>query len=105
MFHRLLLLTLLTLSQRQCRLAPVRAARRPLQGRYAERVLNYGQAKQAPARPVRVDMAINASLGAEAFSIQRQRQRLSITGGDARGLIYGALEAREQLQNGTRSTA
>ena len=71
------------------------------QGRYAERVLSSARLP-GTARPVRVDMAINASLGAEAFSISAEGQRLRITGGDARGLIYGALEARDQLRNGTR---
>lgn len=73
------------------------------QGRYAERMLSASTPPQkGAAPPVQVDLAIDASLGAEAFSIQAKPQQLSITGGDARGLIYGALEVREQLQNGVR---
>ncbi len=44
---------------------------------------------------------IDAKLGAEGFSIRPQGDRVHITGGDARGMIYGALEVREQLLNGT----
>lgn len=103
MFHRLLLLlTLLTLSVSASAL-DFRFGQRvdTPQGRYAERMLSSAP-QPAGTQPVRVDMAIDASLGAEAFSISAQGQRLRITGGDARGLIYGVLEAREQLQNGVR---
>ena len=41
------------------------------------------------------------ALGAESFSITRAGKTLAIVGGDKRGLIYGALELREQLQNAT----
>ena len=40
-------------------------------------------------------------LGAEAFSISVQDKVISVIGGDHRGLIYGALELRETLRNGT----
>ncbi len=73
------------------------------QGRYAERMLRSATPPERSAEPsVRVDLGIDARLGAEAFAISAGRQHLTITGGDARGLIYGALEAREQLLNGTR---
>ena len=48
-----------------------------------------------------MELIIDAALGFEAFSIQPRGARIHITGGDARGLIYGALEVREQLLNGT----
>jgi len=41
------------------------------------------------------------ALSPEAFSIERAGKNIAITGGDARGLIYGALALREQLLNGT----
>jgi alpha-glucuronidase len=41
------------------------------------------------------------ALEPEAFSIARRGKTIAITGGDARGLIYGALALREQLLNGT----
>ncbi len=50
-------------------------------------------------KPCRIELHIDPSLGAESFSIA-SGARVRITGGDARGLIYGALEAREQLLNG-----
>jgi len=41
-------------------------------------------------------------LGAEAFAVAPSKSVLTIEGGDARGLIYGALAAAEALSNGTR---
>ena len=42
----------------------------------------------------------NKQLGSEAYSIDWQGKQLTITGGDARGLIYGSLSLVEELQNG-----
>jgi len=47
-----------------------------------------------------VELRLDARLGAEAFRIQRKGERCVVSGGDARGLIYGALDVREQLLNG-----
>ena len=41
-------------------------------------------------------------LPAEAFALTPSRKALAIDGGDARGLVYGALAAAEALRNGTR---
>jgi hypothetical protein len=41
-------------------------------------------------------------LGAEGFAVTPSKTALAIEGGDARGLIYGALAAAEALRNGTR---
>ena len=49
----------------------------------------------------RVTLARNASLPAEGFSVRVSGKSISIAGGDARGLIYGALAVAEQLRNGT----
>ncbi|SOD78174.1 glycoside hydrolase family 20 zincin-like fold domain-containing protein [Spirosoma fluviale] len=43
----------------------------------------------------------NQQLGSEAYSIAKEGNQLTITGGDARGLIYGSLSVVEALQNGT----
>ncbi|MEZ0486515.1 hypothetical protein [Fibrella aquatica] len=40
-----------------------------------------------------------ATLGAEAFTLTRQNNQIVITGGDARGLLYGCLSVVEDLQN------
>jgi hypothetical protein len=45
------------------------------------------------------------TLPAEAFAFTPSRKGLAITGGDARGLIYGALAAAEALRNGTQLEA
>src|SRR5215470_2385074 len=48
-----------------------------------------------------VDLAISASqLGAESFSIKREKQQITITGDDERGLIYGCLSRSEDIRNG-----
>ena len=52
------------------------------------------------ARPCRFTLRVDAKLGAEQFSIVVRGRSVTITGGDARGMIYGALAAREQLLDG-----
>jgi hypothetical protein len=48
-----------------------------------------------------IDLRITPeSLGPDAFAIRATDKVVVISGGDARGLVYGALEAREQLLNG-----
>jgi hypothetical protein len=47
-----------------------------------------------------LQLSIEPALGPEAFSIKRRGDRTEIKGGDARGMIYGALAVREQLLNG-----
>ena len=54
----------------------------------------------AKGKPCRIELDIDPTLGAESFSISARGGRVTIMGGDARGLIYGALEAREQLRDG-----
>jgi Glycosyl hydrolase family 20, domain 2 len=50
----------------------------------------------------KITLALNRkALGAESFSIARNGRKITIAGGDNRGLIYGALALREQLLNGT----
>ena len=67
------------------------------QAAYAQRRLE----SVLPASPrCEVTLAVDATLGAEMFSIAARGTRVRITGGDPRGLIYGALAAREQLLNG-----
>lgn len=48
---------------------------------------------------------VQALLGAEAYTIARQNKQIVITGGDARGLIYGCLSLVEEVQNGTSLNA
>lgn len=44
---------------------------------------------------------LQAGLGSEAYAVERDGNRLTITGGDARGLIYGTLSVAEALLQGT----
>jgi hypothetical protein len=46
------------------------------------------------------ELRVDPALGAEAFSIQRDERYVQVTGGDGRGLVYGALELREHLLDG-----
>ncbi len=41
----------------------------------------------------------DAALGAEAFNISKEGNAITITGGDAAGLLYGGLEVAEQIRN------
>jgi hypothetical protein len=72
---------------------------------YAKRRLREGLAG-APGKPRRahpagsIDLVIDPALGVDAFRISPTERGIRIRGGDARGLIYGALEARQQLLEG-----
>ncbi len=71
------------------------------QSEYAARKLR--EVLDASADGVTVTLQIlPKALGPEAFTIAPKGKTIAITGGDARGLIYGALALREQLLNGTR---
>jgi hypothetical protein len=76
------------------------------QAQYARRRLLETFAEPAVSKPRRntrvvVELAVDPSLGAEAFTVRSKHRRVVITGGDPRGLVYGALETRAQLLNGT----
>jgi hypothetical protein len=46
----------------------------------------------------RIVISINSEIQREAFRIRRTREGFAIAGGDARGAMYGALDAAEQLE-------
>lgn len=46
-----------------------------------------------------INFLVNAAQGPEAYSIVRLGKKITITGGDARGLIYGALSIVEDVKN------
>jgi hypothetical protein len=66
------------------------------QGQYAHRRL----AEASPPRGWHYDLLVDSQVGSEAFRVDVKGKRVVITGGDARGMIYGALDVREQLLNG-----
>ncbi|GAB4021070.1 glycoside hydrolase family 20 zincin-like fold domain-containing protein [Spirosoma koreense] len=78
------------------------------QSRYAVAKLTQALAARAYtvlARAGAWDYAIRLApadpqLGSEAYTIEKQGNRLIITGGDERGLIYGSLSIVEDVQNG-----
>ena len=74
------------------------------QGDYAQSRLAQAVVETPTAQGWFYDLRIDPLLGAEAFRIEvnAKGRRVAIAGGDARGMIYGALEAREQLLNGVK---
>ena len=78
------------------------------QARYAaaaiEKVLAKQHYTQKKIKPdFLIKLTINPSRhGNEAFSITRQKQTITIEGGDERGMIYGTLSVAEEVRNGTR---
>jgi Glycosyl hydrolase family 20, domain 2 len=53
----------------------------------------------------RIELEVQSTLVSEAFAVTREDKVVHVRGGDARGLIYGALAVREQLRNGVRLDA
>jgi len=50
-----------------------------------------------------INLTVNSnSLTSEAFSVVTGKKKITITGGDNRGLIYGSLSVAEDIRNGTR---
>lgn len=47
-----------------------------------------------------IQLGKNETLGSEAYNIKPNRKLVEIFGGDDRGLIYGALELAERIENG-----
>lgn len=39
-------------------------------------------------------------LGSEAYSVVRDKNKITVTGGDERGIIYGSLSIAEDVRNG-----
>ena len=54
----------------------------------------------ASAATFQVNLSLQAQLGAESFSITKEKQVINIIGGDERGLIYGCLSLAEDIGNG-----
>jgi hypothetical protein len=74
------------------------------QGAYALRKIEAALAPPVAggSRGFTISLAIDSgALGAEGFAIRRDARRITVRGGDARGLIYGALALRDDLRNGT----
>ncbi|HZG24054.1 MAG TPA: glycoside hydrolase family 20 zincin-like fold domain-containing protein, partial [Chitinophagaceae bacterium] len=62
-----------------------------------------GYSKRENKAEYEINISVNAgSVGAEAFSVATNRKRITVTGGDDRGLIYGSLSVAEDIRNGIR---
>jgi hypothetical protein len=80
---------------------------RTAQSAYAARMLGAaftgrGHSLRKDRAEYRVTLAIDAQAPAEGFSVTVKGKSIAIAGGDARGLIYGALAVGEQVRNGTQ---
>jgi hypothetical protein len=74
-------------------------AARVLEGALAESGYNPGPGRGTYA----VQLTLNAAgLGREAFAIRPEGSRVTVEGGDNRGLLYGALALAEDLRNGVK---
>lgn len=69
------------------------------QGAYAARKLEAVLPASGPAYTL--TLSLDKTLGAESFAISREARSIRVRGGDARGLIYGALALRDELRAGT----
>jgi hypothetical protein len=62
----------------------------------------YAVVGEPTAHDYRVDLAIDTgALGKEAFAIVPEAGAITVSGGDATGLVYGSLALVEALRNGT----
>ena len=52
----------------------------------------------------RINLSLQASFGAESFSIKKEGQAIHVIGGDERGLIYGCESLAEDIRNGISLT-
>lgn len=60
-----------------------------------------GYSLAAPGSGFLINLSLEAGkLGSEAFSVVADGKKISIAGGDERGLIYGSLSVAEDLRNG-----
>ncbi|QDK77690.1 hypothetical protein EXU85_03405 [Spirosoma sp. KCTC 42546] len=49
--------------------------------------------------------SVKVNVGPESYTLERKNDRITVTGGDVRGLIYGALSVAEDVQNGVSLNA
>lgn len=63
-------------------------------------VLKKGYSIKKSGASYLINFLINKKLGSEAYSLERGSQKITITGGDDKGILYGALSLAEDLRNG-----
>ena len=78
------------------------------QASYAARMLENallkkGYSKKETKSDFEINLSINdTSLGSEAFSVSNNGKKITVIGGDDRGVIYGSLAVAEDIRNGIR---
>lgn len=98
------LIFLLAVTAAQAKSVSIQFADNPQQ-RYAARQL--AQALSANGYEIeqpgdcRLVLKVRGELGPESFVITPKGKAIEVAGGDNRGLIYGALELRDEIRNGT----
>lgn len=88
-----------------CQTVAIKFEKTSLQQRYAalrlENALKQkGYKPSASSTTFQIALSLQAQLGAESFSINKEKQTINIIGGDERGLIYGCLSLAEDIDNG-----
>ena len=63
-------------------------------------VLKKGYSIKKSGASYLINFLVNKKLGSEAYSLERGSQKITITGGDDKGILYGALSLAEDLRNG-----
>ena len=76
-----------------------------VQQRYAvskleKALINKGYKTSITSPEFIIELSLNKQSDPESFSIQPSKQKIKITGGDERGLIYGCLSLAEEIRNG-----
>ena len=76
-----------------------------LQTSYAVKILtqtlsNNGYLVQSGNADLRIGFKMDSTLGEEAYILRPSKKTITITGGDGRGVIYGAFSLAEDLRNG-----
>jgi hypothetical protein len=72
-------------------------------GTIEKSLLKQGYSLQGESAEYTVSLSVNAAkLGSEAFSISVENKKITIVGGDERGLIYGGFSFAEDINNGVR---
>ena len=86
-----------------CQQVPIQYDHRLPPAAYAARMLEKALSAAPASGNYRIRLIVDSSgrTGSEAYSILPQGHTILITGGDARGLIYGCLSFAEDIRNGT----
>lgn len=70
-------------------------------GKLQQSLLQKGYKVKGQAVDFTIQITTNQQLGSEGYLLQKEGNKITITGGDERGLVYGVLSVAEEVRNGT----